>query len=490
MKPLKDQDRVDWNDPFEGLLARQDERVRDEEYVILGQSIISTKLVDRALWSVLVAAGVLSWACEHFGQPVSVFTGDWVWGEVWGSIVGTTVAVWVVLAVTRCHGPTVRIITFLEALFMARLVGLHASDELRPYALQTGISLVVFGVALLSGPLYIAYLESDYAAVSFKQRMAIARHQTDLLSDIIGKNIRKIRLKDLGKEVRSGYRRVKPEDRDLLQIGDFRGVFADKRRRKEAFLLFAAGSKGHVSKRKFLDTVSDIYHEWYQVRQSMTRSSSMFVVLAGLLDIMILALASMFSMAAFGFSILHMITAALFVYGIINNFFGEAILHWKFGTYFVLGVHPYDIGDTVIIPDAAGSVTLRVVDFTLTTSLLKRIDGQFVTIPHRTIAYSVVQNLSRNRKNRVVLTLSADEAKGLPILDIVRRILRDKVPDYFLEEFKISRVPGTQYSVDVRPKIELTFAFGLNMKQRVRGLVIMCSQLREAALEAEIEQEE
>jgi hypothetical protein len=154
----------------------------------------------------------------------------------------------------------------------------------------------------------------------------------------------------------------------------------------------------------------------------------------------------------------------------------------------ILGRHPYDIGDVVVVPKC-GRGTMRVLDYSLTTSLFRRSEGQSVSILHKDIAYSVITNLSRPRANKVVLTLSAAEARGMPIVQVIREILRHEVPDYFLQDFKII-ANRNRYSLDARPRIQLTYASGLNAKQRLRGLIRFCSILKEASLEALVENEE
>lgn len=491
MHALRDSDGVDWNEPFDDLLG-QDQRVRDEGYVLLGESVISSRIMDAILGAALAATATYGAASAALATQVGfeLFDDHLVWGRLSAAIAGS----WALCRVAGRLLPG-RSSFLVSCLYAAVLVARHPGRSVRPVLLQAAVCAVVVGVSALAGPLCIRALRARYQQASFGHRLAVSHHQTDMLSDLVGRNVREARTRELGEAVRAGYRRmlaarVGPDDPGRLGIRDFHAVVPDRTRAKAVFLLFALHTEAWVSKRKYLETCSDIVHDHHRLRRTKSRSSSMFVVLAGLLDFVVAGLTGIFCMAVSGFSVLHMMAAAIFVYGLVNNFFGEAIVQWKAGAYFVLGCHPYDIGDTVSVPGvSARGTSLQVVDFSLTTTLFRRSEGQMVTVQHRDIAFKVVTNLSRNRKNRIVLTLSADEGAGLPIAQVIQRLLRFDVPDYFRQDYTITMVKATRYGLDPKPKVELTYAAGLSAKQRLRGLVRFCSLLKEAALDAQVDEE-
>jgi small-conductance mechanosensitive channel len=352
-------------------------------------------------------------------------------------------------------------------------------------------------IAITLSPLFTFYLQSDYLRSSFAHKRAILKRQLGLVSDLVGRNVGKAPVQELGEICKNAFYRLSSSSSHLT-LADFERVFASRERAVQAYSLFAppptattsttTKTTSHISDHKFAQTISEIVNEWRQQKHSITRTTIIFSVFCGLLDVLVCMLSALFVMAILGYSTIDMMAAALFMYGIVNGFFAEAVQQWKFGTYLIVCVHPYDIGDVVRVP-GCGRTPVSVVDYSLTKTLFRKPEGQLVTMQHRHMAYQCITNLSRPRSHRVVLTLSADDVKGVPVASFIRQLLLGGGAD-FKPEFRISRRQQvgtkTAFGEEGRTRVQLTFQEGQSARQRMRALIRFCSSLKEAALEAQV----
>ena len=475
-----------WNEPFLDIDAPQDQRVREEGYVVLGQSLVSSQLLDTVLMTGLVLT--------LFACLVNInFPGNGYVPDVFASPGDYRLLIYAILiglSVSRIHPQITAFWSTVRVVFASStVVSLYSMFS---YGTQKIIkNIVVISVVhasvligITAGPLLTHYLQKRYQRHGRLNKRKVARAQTDLLSDLFGLNVRRVPINSLGQTVRTGWIRMAGSI-DATDISAFHRMIHNEQRARAAYLMFAPSTDTPIPKQKFLLTVSDIMTKWHALKQSEGRSAAVFTTLCGLADVYACMLMGFFVMAVFGFSIREMIATALFTYGIINGFLGEAIVQWKMGIVLVLGRHPYDINDLVMIPKVDANEVFQVIDYSLTSTLLRTQQGESVTVQHRDIADTVIVNLTRPPTRMVIITLDSSVANGDDqLVDRVRSILvRDRVGDYFRSDFSVSMAPGpTKHSLDPQPQLQFTYADGLDQRQRVTGLVKLCNSLHDASI--------
>lgn len=476
-----------WNEPFLSMLSvsQESDRVEEEGGVRLGESIISSRLLDNILFVLLL---VLLFGCLltlHYGtQVVPVFDDVQVYKRLAYWLMTMLMVSTVLGRISIRRVSAVRAVSALTILYILFLLLHHQNLKIDRLSL-----LLCHFAALVSitfAPLFTHNLQSRYLKSSFAHKQTLYRQHTAMVSDLLGRNVRKTGIEELGEICKSAFMRLSGGKQHLV-FDDFLAPFnGNSAKATRAFLHFAPNTSATINDRKFAYTISEIINEWRLIHHSIDRSTNIFSVFCGLLDFLSVMLSALFAMAVLGFSALDMIGAALFMYGIVNGFFGEAVQQWKLGTYLIIAVHPYDIGDSVRIPLCG---TLTVVDYSLTRTLFRKDQGQSVTMQHRHMAYLPITNLSRPKSHRVVLTLLAgDVDQGTtPVASFIHQICAQD--PHFKNRFQIS-TRGGGFGMERRMRIQLTFEEGLNARQRMRGLVSFCSTLKAAAVEAQVDEAE
>ncbi|KAJ2783999.1 hypothetical protein H4R18_001391 [Coemansia javaensis] len=182
-------------------------------------------------------------------------------------------------------------------------------------------------------------------------------------------------------------------DRDYLVVDDFLPFFDKEEDAIKAFEFFDKDGNGDISKREMRDRVLTVYRE----RRLLLNDLSDMSQVVGKLDMFLTA-----------FALVIIIIISLMVFGLdalkTLATLGTMFVAWSFifgGTFknvfecivFLFQVHPYDVGDTVVI----NGESLTVSTIRLLSTVFFKTDGTYTVYPNSVLATTKIQNLRRSQ---------------------------------------------------------------------------------------------
>ncbi|KAJ2713534.1 hypothetical protein H4R19_002199 [Coemansia spiralis] len=182
-------------------------------------------------------------------------------------------------------------------------------------------------------------------------------------------------------------------DRDYLVVDDFLPFFDKEEEAIKAFELFDKDNNGDISKREMRDRVLMIYKE----RRLLLNDLSDMSQVVGKLDIFMttfaLIIIIIIALMVFGLDALKtlatlgtMFVAWSFVFGATFKNIFECII-------FLFQVHPYDVGDTVVV----ATESLTVSKIRLLSTVFFKTDGTYTVYPNSVLGTMKIQNLRRSK---------------------------------------------------------------------------------------------
>ncbi|KAJ1728327.1 hypothetical protein LPJ61_004092, partial [Coemansia biformis] len=182
-------------------------------------------------------------------------------------------------------------------------------------------------------------------------------------------------------------------DRDYLIVDDFLPFFEKEEDAIKAFELFDKDNNGDISRREMRDRVLMIYKE----RRLLLSDLSDMSQVVGKLDLFLTAFALVIiiiiALMVFGLDALKtlatlgtMFVAWSFIFGATFKNVFECII-------FLFQVHPYDVGDTVVI----ATDNLTVSKIRLLSTVFFKTDGTYTIYPNSVLATMKIQNLRRSK---------------------------------------------------------------------------------------------
>ncbi|KAJ1856738.1 hypothetical protein GGH12_000417 [Coemansia sp. RSA 1822] len=193
-------------------------------------------------------------------------------------------------------------------------------------------------------------------------------------------------------------------DRDYLIVDDFLPFFEKEEDAIKAFEFFDKDNNGDISKREMRDRVILIYKERRQLLAALSDMSQV----VGKLDLVLM-----------GFALVAIIIIALMVFGLdaLKSLatLGTLLLGWSFvfgGSMknvldciiFLFQVHPYDVGDTVVI----ATESLTVYKLRLLSTVFFKTDGTYTIYPNVQLASMKIQNLRRSNPQSESIPVAFD----------------------------------------------------------------------------------
>ncbi|KAJ2502483.1 hypothetical protein GGH96_001012 [Coemansia sp. RSA 1972] len=193
-------------------------------------------------------------------------------------------------------------------------------------------------------------------------------------------------------------------DRDYLIVDDFLPFFEKEEDTIKAFEFFDKDNNGDISKREMRDRVILIYKERRQLLAALSDMSQV----VGKLDLVLM-----------GFALVAIIIIALMVFGLdaLKSLatLGTLLLGWSFvfgGSMknvldciiFLFQVHPYDVGDTVVI----ATESLTVFKLRLLSTVFFKTDGTYTIYPNVQLASMKIQNLRRSKPQSESIPVAFD----------------------------------------------------------------------------------
>ncbi|KAJ2826348.1 hypothetical protein IWW50_002401 [Coemansia erecta] len=245
-------------------------------------------------------------------------------------------------------------------------------------------------------------------------------------------------------------------DRDYLIVDDFLPFFDKEEDAIKAFEFFDKDNNGDISKREMRDRVILIYKE----RRLLLAALSDMSQVVGKLDLVLM-----------GFAVVAIIIIALMVFGLdaLKSLatLGTLLLGWSFvfgGSMknvldciiFLFQVHPYDVGDTVVI----ATESLTVSKLRLLSTVFFKTDGTYTIYPNVQLASMKIQNLRRSKPQSESIQVAFDF--NSPTHKIYE--LRDRM-NAFAEENPRDMTSPVGFNVDLLENSNrIAISVGINYK--------------------------
>ncbi|KAJ2314028.1 hypothetical protein IWW52_002595 [Coemansia sp. RSA 2704] len=245
-------------------------------------------------------------------------------------------------------------------------------------------------------------------------------------------------------------------DRDYLVVDDFLPFFEKEEDAIKAFEFFDKDNNGDISKREMRDRIILIYKE----RRLLLAALSDMSQVVGKLDLVLM-----------GVALVAIVIIALMVFGLdaLKSLatLGTLILGWSFVfggsmknmlecVIFLFQVHPYDVGDTVVV----ATESLTVYKLRLLSTVFFKTDGTYTVYPNASLATMKIQNLRRSKPQSESIPVAFDF--NTPSSKIYA--LRDRM-NAFCEENQRDFVTPVGFNVDLLENSNrIQISVGINYK--------------------------
>ncbi|KAI3428453.1 hypothetical protein D9Q98_007280 [Chlorella vulgaris] len=191
----------------------------------------------------------------------------------------------------------------------------------------------------------------------------------------------------------------------------------------EAFLYLDIDGNGRISAREVRESVVNIFQERAHLALTLRDTKSVISKLERLLGAIIHTLFIFFYLAIFKIDVTQawltfssIMLAFTFIFGNSIRTIFECVV-WLFV------VHPYDVGDTLVITGE----NHKVEEITLLNTVLSRWDGGRIYFPNSRLNTEQLLNLSRSSNKGETLKLSLDLSTSLEIVEMLRASVEDHV---------------------------------------------------------------
>ncbi|KAJ1739707.1 hypothetical protein LPJ78_001712 [Coemansia sp. RSA 989] len=193
-------------------------------------------------------------------------------------------------------------------------------------------------------------------------------------------------------------------DRDYLVVDDFLPYFEKEEDAIKAFEFFDKDNNGDISKREMRDRVILIYKERRQLLAALGDMSQVVGKLDMLLTVFALIVVIIIALMVFGLDALKSLaTLGTLILG-WSFVFGGSMKNLLECVIFLFQVHPYDVGDMVMI----GTDTLTVHKLRLLSTIFFKTDGTYTIYPNAQLATMKIQNLHRSKPQSESITIAFD----------------------------------------------------------------------------------
>lgn len=200
------------------------------------------------------------------------------------------------------------------------------------------------------------------------------------------------------------FDRLCPKNRDHLRAEDIR-PFVDSREVAEAFAVFDRGQTGQVNRQDMQEAVYLIFEERSNICRSLAYHGKIVRKLDGVLLFIAFSVALLFALTLF--KLQQTIIALVFavIYGGVNYLMQESLRGLYESLSFIFVVHPFDVGDWVIIQGE----TLLVDKIELFSTIFRKGDGTAVYMANPVLAKLNIYNTLSHRQYRVLPNSLAPE---------------------------------------------------------------------------------
>ncbi|PJF19814.1 EF-Hand 1, calcium-binding site domain-containing protein [Paramicrosporidium saccamoebae] len=262
----------------------------------------------------------------------------------------------------------------------------------------------------------------------------------------------------------------------ILSLEDFSAIIINDAASKDAFDVFDYDKDGAITKNEFRGAIVRIFREQRNLAQSVANTGSVLSILDTIGMCAMTAGLFLFLLALFGVRVVNLIGFTASIVLTLNFLIFEATNKMFHSLIFLFVIHPYDVGDRVVMGREVGSSdedVLTVTNINIQNTVFKRWNGLFVIVPNHVLAANPLTNLSRGSEQweRVEFTLCTPDKNKLTMEEETSRLasLRKRI-ETFLHH----------YSQDYYQSFELRAVIAADNGQSDRNLdsLKLCLKVR------------
>ncbi len=220
-----------------------------------------------------------------------------------------------------------------------------------------------------------------------------------------------------------------------LYIDDFKPYMPNTRVRRDAFNVFDLDREGQITRSEMQCSTVQLFRERQNLARSIGHSGDALTVLDWMGSWLVHAALLLTAMALIGFNVTSLLAVGFSVAFGLNFVVFEGANKTFQAIVFLFIVHPYDIGDKVVIGKTdlghADEDVLTVTSVHIQKTVFKRWNGLLVSMPNHVIALATLTNISRSREQweRIEFTMAAPDGTVRTVEDETERLstIRDAV---------------------------------------------------------------
>ncbi|KAI8144727.1 hypothetical protein BJV82DRAFT_57389 [Fennellomyces sp. T-0311] len=227
----------------------------------------------------------------------------------------------------------------------------------------------------------------------------------------------------------------------FLKVEHFEPHFITTKDAEEAFSVFDKDESGRISRREFRDTVVEAYRERKILAMSMRDTTQVVGKVHGVFKTIALGLSAFITLALFHANAYQaLVPFATFLIG-LSFIFKDSCAEMFSNTVYVLGTHPFDVGDVVLIDKAFYIV--KSIDL-MGTLLVRGSDNAQVYVSNSILRSKEVANCRRAGDMCEVIKFNIDFSTATEKFHMLREKIIERVAemkDDFVEvELRASEV--------------------------------------------------
>ena len=180
---------------------------------------------------------------------------------------------------------------------------------------------------------------------------------------------------------------------------------------------------------KFIDAVLENYLLPYTKKDTNRFDPTLFPLVKGVLNFVLYAIAIIFIIQHLGYEVTGLL-AGLGIGGLAFALAAQDVLSNFFGGAAVISDKPFKVGDRIKMDSYDGFVKR----IGIRSTQIETFDGTIIVLPNKTVASSVVENISAERARRVKLVLGVEYGTSSKKLHKAKELLKQLILDNTLTE--------------------------------------------------------
>ncbi|KAG5860301.1 putative mechanosensitive ion channel protein [Encephalitozoon hellem] len=217
--------------------------------------------------------------------------------------------------------------------------------------------------------------------------------------------------------------------KDFLSFSDFSSIFPTPQDASNAFSFFDSNNDRTISKKAFHDTIMHFYMERVNLEKSIARTEDFIGVVTNTLNTVVAVVLCFTYLIIFGISPKELLTLTLSG-SLAFSFVASKIIPDMYRNFMMLTIHPFDVGDDVIVD----GTDYRVYEFGLTSTSLIGENGGKIKFLNSDLWKKKLINMTRAPEK--IITFNFDLNPDIKVEDfgrfkgMIREFIKKRPFDY------------------------------------------------------------